>query len=270
MTPKTPPIEANAPAQGAEAVLQSEFARMMGVNRSTVTRWKQQGRLVLDAQGLVLVDPSRMRIFETQGGRLDLVAQHAQDRGQEIPLLDPAAAFVLAAPSATPKPKAPAQSAAGTASAAQCDKDNTKPARKRQESPAAAQDAVAPSTPPPAAAPAAGAHSSGDTDATMTATRREHKLALLHAENQQMRLAMDLARGVRYYRHHVRDGALGLGGSIRALIERVIDQTAPQLAAAPSADRPRMIADAIRRLRQSVRWETVRALRQVQRKETKA
>ena len=34
-------------------VTQAEFARLCGVNRSTVTRWVQNGRIAVDAQGLI-------------------------------------------------------------------------------------------------------------------------------------------------------------------------------------------------------------------------
>ena len=43
-------------------VTQAEFARITGVNRSTVHRWIQNGRIEVDAQGLI--DPgaaARMR-----------------------------------------------------------------------------------------------------------------------------------------------------------------------------------------------------------------
>lgn len=66
-------------------VIQSEFARLMGVNRSTVTHWKQEGRLVLDAEGMVDVEASRARIKQTEGARDDVATRHAEARGAEIP-----------------------------------------------------------------------------------------------------------------------------------------------------------------------------------------
>ncbi|MGE0289666.1 MAG: hypothetical protein AB7I42_25750 [Bradyrhizobium sp.] len=66
-------------------VIQSEFARLMGVNRSTVTRWKQEGRLALDAEGKIDVEASRARIKQTEGTRDDVAARHAEARGAEIP-----------------------------------------------------------------------------------------------------------------------------------------------------------------------------------------
>jgi hypothetical protein len=46
---------------------QSDFARQAGVHRSTVTRWKQDGRLVLTDAGLIDVDASLERIRSTEG-----------------------------------------------------------------------------------------------------------------------------------------------------------------------------------------------------------
>ena len=70
-------------------VIQSEFARLMGVNRSTVTRWKQEGRLVLAADGKIDAEASRARIKETEGTRDDVAARHAEARGAEIPGAEP-------------------------------------------------------------------------------------------------------------------------------------------------------------------------------------
>ena len=66
-------------------VIQSAFADLMGVNRSTVTRWKQEGRLVLDADGKVDMEASRARIKATEGSRDDVAARHAEERGATLP-----------------------------------------------------------------------------------------------------------------------------------------------------------------------------------------
>ena len=60
----------------------AEFARLLGVNRSTVTRWAEQGRLVLLADGSVDADASRLRLQATGGGRDDVAARHAAARAQ--------------------------------------------------------------------------------------------------------------------------------------------------------------------------------------------
>lgn len=48
-----------------QAVNQSEFARLMGFDRSYVTKLKKAGRIVLDGSGNVLVEASKKLIDET-------------------------------------------------------------------------------------------------------------------------------------------------------------------------------------------------------------
>jgi phage terminase Nu1 subunit (DNA packaging protein) len=67
---------------------QVQFAALLGCDKSHVTRLKQAGRLVLDEQGLVLVDASKARIAETEGERDDVTARHAAAKGMEVPKLD--------------------------------------------------------------------------------------------------------------------------------------------------------------------------------------
>lgn len=64
----------------------AEFARHLGVNRSTVTRMGQQGRLVLAPNGKVKVAESIAQINATQGARNDVAQRHAIERGHEIAL----------------------------------------------------------------------------------------------------------------------------------------------------------------------------------------
>lgn len=52
----------------------------MEVNRSTVTRWAQQGRLVLAPNGKVMVQESIAKINATEGHRIDLKDRHAAKR----------------------------------------------------------------------------------------------------------------------------------------------------------------------------------------------
>lgn len=61
------------------------FARRIGVNKSTITRAAQAGRIVLNLHGLVEVEASLKRWHETKGGRSDVEARHAQNRGGVIP-----------------------------------------------------------------------------------------------------------------------------------------------------------------------------------------
>ena len=62
----------------------AEFARVMGVNRSTVTRWAEKGQLVLDGER-VIVEASRQRLAETAGARPDVADRHAAARGGTLP-----------------------------------------------------------------------------------------------------------------------------------------------------------------------------------------
>jgi hypothetical protein len=66
---------------------QSDFATLMGVNKGTVSRWKQAGRLVM-LSGLVDVEASQRRLSETSGGRDDVADRHAEQRGAALPLTE--------------------------------------------------------------------------------------------------------------------------------------------------------------------------------------
>lgn len=64
----------------------AEFARLMGVARSTVSRtWSAAGRLVRFADGSIDEAASRIRITETMGHRDDVAARHAAKRAAPIP-----------------------------------------------------------------------------------------------------------------------------------------------------------------------------------------
>lgn len=62
----------------------SAFAKFVGVNPSTVTRWKQTGRIVLAPNGKVKVKDSLAQIKATEGHRSDLKTKHSLVRGKEI------------------------------------------------------------------------------------------------------------------------------------------------------------------------------------------
>lgn len=62
---------------------QVQFAALLGCNKSHVTRLKQHGRLVLTTDGLVDIEASKARIAETEGGRDDVAARHAADKGRQ-------------------------------------------------------------------------------------------------------------------------------------------------------------------------------------------
>ena len=63
----------------------ADFARWLGVNKSTISRARRAGRLVLTVDGHVDFEASAARWHETAGGRTDVAARHAEQRGAAIP-----------------------------------------------------------------------------------------------------------------------------------------------------------------------------------------
>lgn len=62
----------------------AQFAKRLGVNKSTVTRYGQAGRLVLAPNGKVRVEESLNLINGTKGHRIDVSEKHGQMR-DELP-----------------------------------------------------------------------------------------------------------------------------------------------------------------------------------------
>jgi hypothetical protein len=94
--------------------------------------------------------------------------------------------------------------------------------------------------------------------------RTKYKAMGLHYENQSIKLEMALRRGLRYPNGLVKREALGIGATVRAAMERVIDQTAPRLATMGNdLDRRRVLETELRRLRWMVKTELPRALRRM-------
>jgi len=185
------------------------FARRLGVNRSTVTRAAEAGRIVLTVRGLVDVEKSLARWHETKGGRFDMEARHAEKRGAAIP---------GDGQKAKSAPKAPKTESSDDGLGLQ----------------------------------------SGNV------SRTRYKLAALHFENQNIKLEMALRRGLRYPLALVRQESVGIGATMRAAIERIIDQTAPRLAVMrDDAERRRLIDAEVRRVRWMLRRELPRALRRM-------
>jgi len=56
------------------------FARRLGVERSTVTRWAETGQIVSDDGRSVDVEASIQRLHDTGGARPDVAARHADTR----------------------------------------------------------------------------------------------------------------------------------------------------------------------------------------------
>lgn len=59
-------------------VTQAEFARLCGVNKSTVTRWLQNGRMQATAQGLIDVDAAKRMLDATESPSPHNLARKAQ------------------------------------------------------------------------------------------------------------------------------------------------------------------------------------------------
>jgi len=190
------------------------FARRIGINKSNVTRAAQAGRIVLTPGGMVNVEASIQRWYETKGGRDDVAARHAENRGA-------------------------VGSVAGV---------------KAENGTAARFTATA-------------AQPMGEGNATPQGggeTRTRYKAVAMQYENQSIKLEMALRRGLRYPIALVKRESLGIGSSLRAAVERVIDQTAPRLAVMTNdLDRRRLLDAELRRLRWMVKSELPRALRRM-------
>lgn len=187
------------------------FARRLNWNRSTVTRAAQAGRLVMVGK-MVDVEASLARLKATEGGRTDVAARHATERGAPV---SQAAGTIVAG---------------HTAAQAPCTAENDTPAM-------------------------------ADADG---AGRARYKAITLQFENQQIKLGMAMARGLRFTRKDVAREATALGAIVRSAVERVIDQTAPRLAVMTDDDRRRhLLAAELRAVRRALRTEFPRALRRL-------
>lgn len=100
--------------------------------------------------------------------------------------------------------------------------------------------------------------------ATDGGSRARYKAMVLHYENQQIKLAMAMARGLRYTRKDTARESTAIGAIVRSAVERVIDQTAPRLAVMTTADRRHTLLVAeLHAIRRAIRAEFPRALRRL-------
>lgn len=199
------------------------FARRIGVNKSTITRAAQAGRLVM-REGLVDIEPSLARWHATAGGRPDVSERHAQQRGADIPQ---ASTPTLGAENAT----------AGRNGAYSGGVAGEQPAQ-------------------PGAQP--------EVETSTDDSRTRYKTMVLRYENETIKLEMALRRGMRHPLPAVRREALGLGTALRAAVERMIDQTAPRLAAEPNrAARAALLHAECAAVQRGLRLEFLRALRRL-------
>ena len=200
-----------------------DFARILGIHKSTVTRAIQSGRLIA-VDGKLDVQENLRRWESTKAGsRPDVAARHASQRPQD---------------SRTPV------RTAENATAAQADTlTDEKSGPEREEN-----------------LPADQAGSSSLESGTLpyfTARR-------IDAQNKLVKLGMQLRAGRRYPVEGMRREALALGGTLRASLERLVDQTAPRLAVTSDRAARRDLLEAeTRQLRRDLRREFVRSLRRL-------
>ena len=103
-----------------------------------------------------------------------------------------------------------------------------------------------------------------------TEGRARYKAVLIHAETQQLKLAMALRRGWRYPLDEAGREAHALGGILRAALERFVDQIAPRLAGAtdPAARLAILQSEAAKVARQ-IKQEFPRAMRRLRAQSTR-
>lgn len=192
---------------------QIDFARRLGVNKSTITRGVQAGRILLDARGLVDVERSLDRWAETKGGRSDVAARHAAAR-QPTQLNGPPArkTIALALGHQTTADTAPV--AANLAGQAQ-------------------PNATGPNNPNNPANPDTGPDKS----------RTRHKAAGIHYDNQTGIVQLAVEEAQRFRRIAVERVFLSLGGAARSSLERLVDQNAARLTPLPDQLARRRLID---------------------------
>lgn len=106
-------------------------------------------------------------------------------------------------------------------------------------------------------------HAEPDTEAD-PGTLQAYRIQRMTAENARLLLALDLTTFRRYSAERVFAEAHGLGATLRAQGERLVDQIAAQIAARASAEERLMIIEAeVRRLSRAVRASFPAALRRV-------
>jgi hypothetical protein len=118
-------------------------------------------------------------------------------------------------------------------------------------------------------ATAQNAPASPDPDLEGTDPATGHSRALLQAQtlrwqNAALVLALHLSQGTRIPRPQLLAEAQGLGNTLRAAVERLIDQTAPRLAAATNpADQARLLRAEVGAVRGLIRAEFARSIRRL-------
>lgn len=197
---------------------------------STVTRWGQDGKIVLVGEGRaakVNVAASLARLDALGVGQMrpDVTARHAHEAAQDD---------AQRAQTVTPMPTHHHVA--------------DRPAPRNTGATAAVTDAGL------------------DGVETGGAGKARYKAAALHYENSLIKLGLQIARGQRYDIAAVKDEAAALGNALRAAVERLTDQTAPRLAVLPShLDRGVLLRREVRRIKRLLNLEHAAGLRRLRR-----
>lgn len=92
--------------------------------------------------------------------------------------------------------------------------------------------------------------------------RASFKSISLEFENKSTRLEMQLASGERYRNPVINDAAQTLGNTLRASVERLVDQVAPHLAVIQDpAQQKAHVENEVRDIRKLIKQEMMRAMR---------
>lgn len=98
-------------------------------------------------------------------------------------------------------------------------------------------------------------------DALPEGSRAKYKADTISYENQLQKLNMALAQGLRFDNRAVRDESTGIGNTLRAAIERLIDTTAPRLAIAKTLEeRERILQLELASMRKTIKNAFPRAM----------
>lgn len=265
-----------------------DLAHALGVNKSTITKAAQAGRLVpaadptLAAQGWYDRAASLARFRATRGDRLDLVELHAAKRraaaaapagdhpfGESITRgpdpQDPATAHATGPdPQATRDHRPP-----GTPDPASAPQDRATPVAGPQGQASLPPHAAGAATARPRApragpnpAPSSAGHQAPAADPVSGQDRAQVKGQILATENAITKLEIALARGHRLQLADVGRESHAWGQRLADHLLRVIDQIAARLAAVPDpAERQRLLRPELRRVRRAFDQAGIASLR---------
>ncbi len=95
-------------------------------------------------------------------------------------------------------------------------------------------------------------------------SRQFYERQLQQTKNDHKALDFDLALGKRFLINDVRREAQALGNTLRASLERLVDQTAPRLAVTKDKKlRKQLLLDEIKKLNRVIKAEFPRAMRRL-------